>query len=112
VLNDALYAINLSEAEEQKQLEFNKVEERSSYLTSILNNLTRDDVRLLMITEDELSRLKWSKRIFPRRSLAKYIPLVESSNYYYKLLDAWEVKYGENRTAGRRLLEDLSQQFL
>jgi len=112
VLDETLYQIELSTDEKEKHLKYGNTKDRQLYLTSILHNLTRDDIRMLMITEDELGRVTAGKRIFPGRSIAKYIPLIGSSSYYYKLLDAWETKYGESRSTGRLLLENLSQAFM
>jgi len=110
--NETLYAMKLSEDEARKQSEFRNLNERHSYLSSILQNLTRDDVRLLMIAEDELYRARIARRLFPKPSMGNYLQYVESDKYYYKLLDAWETRYGDDRSAGRKLLETLSQEFL
>lgn len=67
------------------------------YLDDILKNLTADDIRCLLITEDELARSAPLERIFPSAQSHKYLQYIESPRYYNRLLDAWEYRYGGNR---------------
>jgi len=106
VMDESLYRIKLTPNEKLKQDKYANITDRSTYMNSILDDLTEDDVHMLMAVEDELNRVKFGRRIFPTRSVAKYIPFIESNNYYYKLLDAWENKYGETRSIGRQVLEN------
>lgn len=61
--------------------------------------LTPDDVRCLMIGEDELARSAPLERIFPTANTHKYHRFIEHPRYYNRLLDAWENRYGAE---GRR----------
>lgn len=67
------------------------------YLDEILKNLTPDDIRCLLITEDELARSAPLERIFPSSITHKYLQFIESPRYYNRLLDAWEHRYGGGR---------------
>lgn len=64
------------------------------YLDSILKNLTPDDIRCLLISEDELARSAPLERIFPSSTSHKYLRFIENPRYYNRLMDAWEHKYG------------------
>lgn len=67
------------------------------YIDDILRNLTPDDIRCLLIAEDELARSAPLERIFPSSSTYKYLQYIESPRYYNRLLDAWEHRYGGHR---------------
>lgn len=69
------------------------------YLEGILEELTPDDVRCLIITEDELARCAPLERIFPAPKTHKYLEFTENPRYYNRLLDAWEHKYGGSHRA-------------
>ncbi|KAH8261809.1 hypothetical protein KR038_009043, partial [Drosophila bunnanda] len=79
------------------------------YVNEILNNLTPDDVRCLIIAEDELARCAPLERIFPTDQTHKYLKYNDSPRYYNRLLDAWESRYANNRTEGIALLRDYCQ---
>jgi len=79
------------------------------YVNAILNNLTPDDVRCLIIAEDELARCAPLERIFPTDQTHKYLKYNDSPRYYNRLLDAWESRYANNRTEGIALLRDYCQ---
>ncbi len=78
----------------------------------ILVNLTQDDLRLLMIGEDELERAGTSRRVYPNENMSRYRELTGTNNYYYKLLEAWENKFGRRREEGRDLLRQLSKDMM
>uniref|UniRef100_A0A1A9VI54 Tubulin polyglutamylase TTLL4 n=1 Tax=Glossina austeni TaxID=7395 RepID=A0A1A9VI54_GLOAU len=80
--------------------------QHSLYINEILERLTPDDVRCLITAEDELARSKPLERIFPTAETYKYLKYTESARYYNRLLDAWETRYSENRSAGIDLLRD------
>lgn len=69
-----------------------------------MEHLTPDDVRCLIIAEDELARCSPLERIFPTIDTHKYLKYTEAPRYYNRLLDAWESRYGNNRTEGIHLL--------
>ncbi len=111
-LDDRLYSYSLSEEELKKHKQFAQAEMNNnlSYLGPILENLTPDDVRKLVVAEDELARIGSFQRLLPPKNLTKYIDLIEFGNrYYYYLFDAWKAKYGTNRSLGTERLKALTQ---
>lgn len=70
-----------------------------------MEHLTPDDVRCLIITEDELARCKPLERVFPTPHTHKYLKFTESPRYYNRLLDAWETRYANSRGDGIALLQ-------
>ena len=96
-----LYARELSKSERAKHDKFlslvrSSPVDRSNYLTSILENLTPDDVRFLIRSEDELAQATHFTRIFPTPDTHKYFKYFENPRYYNLLFDAWETKYGDD----------------
>jgi len=74
----------------------------------LLDHLTPDDSRHLVVSEDELATSRRFTRIFPTSQSFKYFRFLEKPRYYNLLLAAWEQRYsGINREAGRTLLENL-----
>lgn len=71
---------------------------------SILDDLTQNDARVLMLSEDELSRCGQFKRVFPSSTSSKYLKYFDKPRYYNLLLDAWERKYNNNRMEGIDIL--------
>lgn len=80
------------------------------YIDTILDNLTPDDVRCLIISEDELARSSPLERIFPTSETHKYLKYTETPRYYNRLLDAWETRYGHNRAEGINLLRQYCEE--
>ncbi len=74
-----------------------------------LDRLTPDDVRCLIRTEDELARLTHFQRIFPTQETGRYLRFFQQPRYHNLLMDAWERKYGDCRSAGIDRLERLCQ---
>lgn len=62
-------------------------------------NLTGDDVRHLLQSEDELTVIGKFTRIFPTESTFAYLDFMDA-RYYNRLFDAWETKYHKNRDKG------------
>jgi len=79
------------------------------YVNAILQTLTPDDVRCLIVAEDELARCAPLERIFPTDQTYKYLKYNDTPRYYNRLLDAWESRYANNRTEGIALLRDYCQ---
>ncbi len=115
-LDQSLYTLKLTEEERLKQERFRSLyfneSMRDSYLDGILERLTPDDIRQLMVAEDELNRGRASKRIFPTAQSFKYFRFLEPISYYYKLMDAWEHRFGKRRSEGRELLRNLQKKLL
>jgi len=76
----------------------------------ILDNLTPCDVRVLMMSEEELTQTDTFERIYPRPDTFHYIQYTSSTNYYDLLLAAWETKYASCREEGRKRLVELAEQ--
>lgn len=70
------------------------------YLRDILSTLTPDDVRHLLQAEDELTQAGDMERVFPDAASHKYLPYLAGPRYYNRLFDAWETRYGHNRSSG------------
>lgn len=94
-----IFTTSLSKGDKLKHNHFTNrsITRREDYLDDILKNLTADDIRCLLITEDELARSAPLERIFPSAQSHKYLQYIESPRYYNRLLDAWEYRYGGNR---------------
>jgi len=75
---------------------------------SILNDLTQNDIRILMLAEDELSRCGQFKRVFPSEGTSGYLRYFDKPRYNNLLLDAWERKYRDNRLEGINHLSSLA----
>lgn len=75
---------------------------------SILNDLTQNDLRILMLSEDELSRKGQFMRVFPSPTSSKYLKYFDKMRYYNILLDAWERRYHDNRLNGIERLSKLA----
>ncbi|XP_055599964.1 tubulin monoglutamylase TTLL4-like isoform X2 [Uranotaenia lowii] len=106
-----IYVTALSKAERLKHNHFiQKDLLRDEYLNSILDELTPDDVRCLLLTEDELARSAPLERILPAPNSHRFVAFTEHPRYYNRLLDAWEYHYSHNRTEGISLLQSLCAQ--
>uniref|UniRef100_A0A182WH41 Tubulin polyglutamylase TTLL4 n=1 Tax=Anopheles minimus TaxID=112268 RepID=A0A182WH41_9DIPT len=105
-----IYTTGLSKTERLKHNQFiQKDLSREDYLSSILEELTPDDVRCLLLTEDELARSAPLERILPAPNSYRYIGFTEHPRYYNRLLDAWEHRYSQNRSEGIALLQSLCE---
>lgn len=79
------------------------------FLSTVLDVLTPEDVRVLAESEDELSRKGEFERIFPSQSASRYLRFFECPRYFSLLLDQWEQKHWNNRTKGINLLRTLCE---
>ncbi|XP_031729863.1 tubulin monoglutamylase TTLL4 [Anarrhichthys ocellatus] len=79
------------------------------FLSTVLDVLTPEDVRVLAESEDELTRLGQFERIFPSPASSRYLRFFECPRYFNVLLDQWEQKYWSNRTKGISLLTSLCE---
>uniref|UniRef100_A0A182PFP2 Tubulin polyglutamylase TTLL4 n=1 Tax=Anopheles epiroticus TaxID=199890 RepID=A0A182PFP2_9DIPT len=105
-----IYTTGLSKTERLKHNQFiQKDMAREDYLSTILEELTPDDVRCLLLTEDELARSAPLERILPAPNSYRYIGFTENPRYYNRLLDAWEHRYSHNRSEGIALLQSLCE---
>merc|ERR550519_665223 len=109
-----LYIKEISKAERSKQDSWLSVAAASDTTVppqGILDHLTPDDVRHLVVSEDELATSRRFQRIFPTSATDPYLRFMEKPRYYNLLLSAWEIKYsGINREKGRAILENLCSQ--
>ncbi|BES88074.1 tubulin-tyrosine ligase activity [Nesidiocoris tenuis] len=100
-----MYVPELSPKEQNKQAFFSEIADRESYLDSILDDLTPDDVRHLIAYEDEITQIGNFQKVFPTPHTHEYFQFFEESRYYNMLLDAWETRYSHCREEGVQLLE-------
>lgn len=106
-----IYVTALSKVERVKHNQFiQKDVGREEYLCPILDELTPDDLRCLLLAEDELARSAPLERILPAPNSHRYIGFTEHPRYYNRLLDAWEHRYCHNRADGIALLQSLCAQ--
>ncbi|XP_016975998.1 tubulin polyglutamylase TTLL4 isoform X2 [Drosophila rhopaloa] len=96
--------LTAEEVRKHNQYTNRSIEFREEYVDTILDNLLPDDVRCLIVAEDELARCQPLERIFPTAGTHVYLRYVENARYYNRLLDAWETKYAKNREMGIALL--------
>ncbi|XP_017013100.2 tubulin polyglutamylase ttll-4 [Drosophila takahashii] len=96
--------LTAEEVRKHNQYTNRSIEFREEYVDTILDNLLPDDIRCLIIAEDELARCQPLERIFPTAGTHVYLRYVENARYYNRLLDAWETKYAKNREMGIALL--------
>merc|ERR550519_102943 len=113
-LDKRIYVKEVSKAERIKQDSWLSVAAASDTTVppqGILDHLTPDDVRHLVVSEDELATSRRFQRIFPTSATDPYLRFMEKPRYYNLLLSAWEIKYsGINREKGRAILENLCSQ--
>ncbi|XP_043514349.1 tubulin polyglutamylase TTLL4-like isoform X1 [Frieseomelitta varia] len=105
-----LHKTVLSYQERVKQSVYTNLKNREEYLELIIKNLTPDDVRQLIMYEDELTQLDRFEKIFPTAASYPYLQYFDVPRYYNMLFDAWETKYAGNRSEGIMRLEKLCQQ--
>ncbi|XP_033364222.1 tubulin polyglutamylase TTLL4-like [Bombus vosnesenskii] len=108
--DNRLYKTTLSYDERVKQSVYSNLRNREEYLEPIIKALTPDDVRQLIVYEDELTQLNTFEKIFPTATSYKYLQYFDVPRYYNLLFDAWETKYAENRSEGIMRLQKLCQQ--
>ncbi|KAI1299255.1 Tubulin polyglutamylase TTLL4 [Halotydeus destructor] len=78
---------------------------------NLLENLTPDDVRLLIETEDEMSRSGQFVRVFPTADTRTYLKYISPSSLYYnRLLADWEETYAFRKHEGIELLQSLCEE--
>merc|ERR1719397_2390051 len=106
-----LYVKEISKLERMKHDKYNALASLSQETVpppGILDELTPDDTRQLVLAEDELATSRRFTRIFPTASSHRYFKFMEKPRYHNLLLSAWEQKYsGLERETGRSLLESL-----
>lgn len=102
-----LHVVTLSKMERIKHNTFTSkaISMREQYLDPILENLTPDDIRQLIASEDELARCAPLERICPTPRSHRFIKFTEKPRYYNRLLDAWEHRYSHRRDEGIELLQ-------
>nr|XP_017038492.1 tubulin polyglutamylase TTLL4 isoform X2 [Drosophila kikkawai] len=96
--------LTAEEVRKHNQYTNRSIEFREEYVDTILDNLLPDDVRCLIVAEDELARCKPLERVFPTADTHIYLRYIENARYYNRLLDAWESKYAKKRDVGIALL--------
>ncbi|XP_012159709.1 tubulin polyglutamylase TTLL4 isoform X3 [Ceratitis capitata] len=97
--------LTAEEVRKHNQFTNRSIEFREEYVDTILDNLLPDDIRCLIITEDEYARCAPLERIFPTPETHTYLKFIDNPRYYNRLLDAWESRYGNFRAQGIELLK-------
>ncbi|KAG7170272.1 Tubulin polyglutamylase TTLL4-like [Homarus americanus] len=105
-LDRRLYTRLLTAEEQVKHIQVNALP-RSQYLVFAIENLSSDDVRHLLASEDELHRAGKFMRIFPTVETYSYFGFMDKPRYYNRLMDAWENAYGSCREKAIERLENL-----
>lgn len=105
-LDRRIYTRLLTSEELAKHVRING-QSRSDYLSTVLENITPDDLRYLITYEDERTRSGGFTCIFPTPESHLYSAFLEKPRYYNKLMDAWETMYAANRQSGIDRLESL-----
>lgn len=108
--DNRMYTPIITTNEKFKHCSFVSKLNRYEYLERILQDLTPDDVRHLIVYEDELTQLGSYDKIFPTADTHTYLKYFEKNRYHNLLLDAWETKYHKRRTQGVELLRNLCKQ--
>ncbi|XP_075685239.1 tubulin monoglutamylase TTLL4 [Rhinoderma darwinii] len=83
-----------------------KMPDKDLYAT-VLEQLTPEDVRVLVETEDELSRCGQFERVFPSPISSRYFRFFEQQRYFNILTNQWEQKYYACKEKGQELLRSL-----
>ncbi|KAM8854989.1 tubulin monoglutamylase TTLL4 isoform 2-T2 [Spinachia spinachia] len=78
-------------------------------ISTVLDVLTPEDVRVLAASEDERTRMGQFERIFPSPASSRYLRFFECPRYLNILLDQWEQKYWGSRSKGIVLLTSLCE---
>eukprot|EP00051_Salpingoeca_urceolata_P018954 m.270485 g.270485 ORF g.270485 m.270485 type:complete len:940 (+) comp19316_c0_seq2:2760-5579(+) len=103
------FGTNLTAGERLKHATF---VQRGEEAGSILDELTDDDVSVLMATEEQLSRRGELERIFPTPRTLHLAQFTEHPRYYNLLLAAWVSRYQHQPEAGVAFLQQLAQDAL
>ena len=75
-------------------------------ISTIIDKLTPDDIRILVESEDEFNRRGNFIRVFPNSNTQKYLKLFETKRYYNILLGEWIKKYKGYREKAINLLNN------
>lgn len=102
-----LNCFKLCKEEKEKEMVFT----RNPHSINLLDDLTPNDVRHLIESEDEYSRRGKFIRIFPSITSSDYLQFAYNLNYYDHLLNAWEKRYSTNRTEGKFRLKSYFSKF-
>ncbi|XP_013388989.1 tubulin polyglutamylase TTLL4 [Lingula anatina] len=105
VLDKRWWSQTLSTVQQAKQRYYCDNHKDENIVSTILENLTPDDIRVLVDTIDENSRRGGFDRIFPRLDTDKYFQFFEKPRYHNLLVHEWLKKFHENEEEGIALLE-------
>lgn len=100
--DDKFFSLKLSKEEKAKHFKYENEMSEYNY-ASILDELTPDDARILIETEDEFSRRGGFHRIFPGSGSDRYMKYFDENRYYNILLFVWNNRYDEDPAKGRRI---------
>ena len=110
--NQHWHRIPLTNDEKSKHAHFVNAssQDESSYLSSILDTLTPDDMRMLIETEDEITRKGNFQLVFPLSQTIPYLKYFSLQRYYNLLLHAWFSNPHFRAGRGIALLRDFARQ--
>jgi len=108
--DNRLYTKELTTQDRIRHLAYNQVLWKAIYEDQtppdgLLDSLTPDDCRNLVVGEEELTITSRFQRIFPTNETHKYLKYLQCPGYYNLLFHAWEQRYKEKREEGRKVLE-------
>jgi tubulin polyglutamylase TTLL4 len=75
---------------------------------TIIDNLTTDDVLMLMETEAENSRRGALRRLVPNTNASKYLKYTDTQRYYNTLMDVWTHRWADDPASGVAFLRQLA----
>jgi len=75
---------------------------------TIIDNLTTDDVLMLMETENEHSRRGAMQRMIPAVEASPYLKYTDTERYYNTLCDVWTHRWAEDPAKGVAFLQSLA----
>jgi hypothetical protein len=111
--NPAMYSVALDGQGMKKQARFAKEAfDNDLRKCDILEDLTANDVRVLVKTAEEFSQARKFSRVFPSPTSHQYLQFFDSVSYYDKLLNAFEAKYSDFYEEGLKFIDKYCQRNL
>ncbi|XP_013384622.1 tubulin polyglutamylase TTLL4-like [Lingula anatina] len=109
VTDPRLWTQPLTDEEKQKQEKFTAMKDESQQ-QALLDELTPDDVRILINSFDENNRKGLFESIYPTPDTKKYHKFFKEPRYYNLLLCHWMQRYHLKEEEGIQVLESYCQQ--
>ena len=105
---EELFRVDLSAAESERQRKLLKLakQDLNQARKEILKDLSFNDVKFLVRSEEELARTEQFERLFPSLSRDHFLKYFKRDRYYNYLMDAWNWKYSSKKSDGIKLLNE------